>query len=73
MILIAGMEMKLKYKLKALLLLLISSRYVIFTDKHFTYAIPHDRELMERVQDKLEELDLQLEEDINELILAERD
>ena len=65
--------MKLLYKIRSLWLLLFSDAYVLLTDKHYGYAIPNNRELMERVQDELENLDHQLEEDINELILNERD
>ncbi|MEI7632109.1 MAG: hypothetical protein WCJ60_02200 [bacterium] len=64
--------MKLLYKVRSLWLLVFSNAYVLLTDKHFGYAIPENRELMERIQEELEILDLQLEEDINELLLMER-
>ena len=65
--------MKLLYKVRSLWLLIFSNAYVLLTDKHYGYAIPENRELMERIQEELEILDLQLEEDINDMILAERD
>ena len=65
--------MKFKYLIKSIYLLIVSSSYVIFTNKGSSFMVPEDRELLENIQDELNILDEHLEELITDLILEERD